>query len=156
ENVATYTAGMFTGDVSLLTGRAVVASGRVREDAEILVIGEAAVHRVMVSQAELSELMMRALILRRVALLEGGIGNTTLIGSRLMGDTHRLRQFLVRNGQPHTYLDLEHETDTAALLQRFGVATDDLPVAITGNGQVLRRPTNRALADAIGLSPDQL
>src|SRR5579862_9328405 len=156
ESIAMYGPGMFTGDVSLLTGRAAVASGRVRDDAEVLVIDEAAVHRLMVTDAELSELMMRAFILRRVALLEDDIGNTTLIGSRLTSDTHRLRQFLIRNGQPHTYLDLERDPETAALLERFGVVADELPVAITGDGRVLRRPTNRALADAIGLSPDQL
>ncbi len=156
EVVATYGRGMFTGDVSLLTGRATVASGRVREDAEVLVIDEAAVHRVMVTQADLSEVMMRALILRRVALLEDETGNTTLIGSRLSGDTHRLRQFLTRNAQPHTYLDLERDTDTAAWLERFGVTAEELPVAITGGGVVLRQPTNRALADAIGIGPDRL
>src|SRR5215470_16691322 len=68
--VATYGPNMFTGDVTLLTGRGTVASARVRENAEILVIDEAAVHRVIVTQAELSELMMRAFILRRMALLE--------------------------------------------------------------------------------------
>src|SRR5262245_22388709 len=76
EIVVTYDAGMFTGDVTLLTGRAAVASGRVREEAEVLFIDEAAVHHLMVTHAELSELVMRALILRRVALLEDETGNT--------------------------------------------------------------------------------
>lgn len=156
EIVATYDAGMFTGDVTLLTGRAAVASGRVREAAEVLFINAAAVHHVMITQAELSELIMRALILRRVSLLEEETGNTTLIGSRLASQTHQLRQFLTRNAQPHTYFDLERDSDTASLLQRFGVTAEELPVVITGDGKILRCPTYRELADAIGLGPDRL
>jgi thioredoxin reductase (NADPH) len=140
ELFATYSPGMFSGEVGLLAGRAVVASGRTREDSEILVVDEVALHRVMVTQAELSELIMRAFILRRVALLEDDTGGTTVIGSRLTNDTHRLRQFLTRNGQPHVYLDLERDADTAAWLTRLAVTADELPIVITTHDQVLRRP----------------
>ena len=156
ELFATYTRGMFSGEVGLLAGRAVVATGRTREDSEILVVDEVALHRVMVTQAELSELIMRAFILRRVALLEDDTAGATVIGSRLTNDTHRLREFLRRNGQPHVYLDLERDADTAAWLIRFAVTADELPVVITSDGQVLRRPSNRDLADAIGLGPEHL
>ena len=71
----------------------------------------------------------------------------------LAPDTHRLRQFLTRNGQPHAYLDLEDDADTAAVLERFGVGADELPVVITVDGQVLRTPTIGELADASASAP---
>jgi thioredoxin reductase (NADPH) len=156
ELVITYVAGMFTGDVNLLSGRGAVASGTVREDSELLLIDEATVHHLMVTNAELSEIMMRAFILRRVALLEDEEGGTMLIGTRWTAETHGLRQFLIRNAQPHSYLDLDQDPETAEWLERYGVSGDELPVAITARGDVLRRPTIRALADAIGLGPDRL
>ena len=67
-----------------------------------------------------------------------------------------MRQFLIRNAQPHSYLDLDQDPETAEWLERYGVSGDELPVAITARGDVLRRPTIRALADAIGLGPDRL
>ena len=155
-HVTTHEPGSFTGEVGLLAGRAAVAEGRARSAVEVLVIDEPALHRLLVSHAELSELIMRAFILRRVSLLEEPSGGVTLVGSRLAGDTHRLRQFLTRNGQPHVYLDLERDADTAALLARAGATAEELPVAILADGQVLRRPTIAALADAIGLAPDRL
>jgi thioredoxin reductase (NADPH) len=156
ELLLTYDAGAFSGEVGLLAGRASIASGRAREDCEVLVVDEASLHRVIVAHAELSELIMRAYILRRVAMLEAATAPITLLGSRLSTETHRLRQFLLRNGQPHAYLDLVEDADTKAVLERFGITELELPVAITGKGDVLRSPSIRTLADAIGLSPERL
>ena len=156
ERLVTYEAGGFSGEVGLLAGRAALVSCRAREDCEVLAVDEAGLHRLIVTHAELSELIMRAFILRRVAMLEATTASITLVGSRLQSETHRLRQFLVRNGQPVDFRDLESEADTKALLQRFGVTEDELPVAITGDGKVLRSPSPRTLADAIGLSPERL
>jgi thioredoxin reductase (NADPH) len=156
ELLVTYDAGSFTGEVGLLAGRASIASGRAREDCNVLVVDEASLHRVVVAHAELSELIMRAFILRRVAMLAAATAPITLLGSRLASETHRLRQFLLRNGQPHVYLDLVEDADTQAVLERFGVTENELPVAITDTGQVLRSPSIRTLADAIGLSPERL
>jgi thioredoxin reductase (NADPH) len=156
ELLVTYEAGAFSGEVGLLAGRASIARGRAREDCEVLVVDEASLHRVVVAHAELSELIMRAFILRRVAMLEAATAPVTLIGSRLASDTHRLRQFMARNGQPIAYLDTEEDTDTKAVLARFGVTENELPVAITGTGQVLRSASIGTLADAIGLSPERL
>ena len=156
EYVVTHGPGSFTGEVGQLSGRGAVASGRAREDCEVLVIDDAALHRLVVTHADLSELIMRAFILRRVAMIDSESGATTLIGSRLTGETHRLRQFLTRNGQPYTYLDLDRDAETAEWLTHFRVAAEELPVAITKEGRVLRRPDYRELADAIGLSPEPL
>src|SRR5262245_21506892 len=156
ERLVIYDRGHFTGDIGLLAGRGAVASGRAYEDSEVLVIDEPSLHRLVVTHAELSELIMRAYILRRMAMLEASTAPITLIGSRLAVETHRLRNFLTSNGQPHSYLDLAEDAETTTVLERFGVTEDELPVAITGNGEVLRSPTIRALADAIGLSPEPL
>ena len=154
--ITTHGPGSFSGEVGVLAGRGAVAAARAREHSRVLVIDEAALHRLVVSHAELSELIMRAFILRRVALIEEQRGGVTVVGSRLAGDTHRLRQFLTRNAQPHVYLDLDDDADTAAVLERIGVSADELPVAITVDGRVLRHPTIRDLADAVGLTPDRL
>ncbi|MEO8604244.1 MAG: FAD-dependent oxidoreductase [bacterium] len=156
ELVTTHGPGVFSGEVSMLGGRGSLVRGRTTEDSEMLVVDEAALRRLMVSHAELSEIVMRAFILRRVAMLDVQTGGMTLIGSRLVSDTHRLRQFLTRNGQPHTYLDLERDAETATWLQRLGITAEDLPVAILRDGRVLRSPSNSDLADAIGLSPEKL
>ncbi|MDX2165805.1 MAG: FAD-dependent oxidoreductase [Deltaproteobacteria bacterium] len=156
EHVVTHTPGMFSGEIGLLSGRAAVATGRAHEDCEVLLIDEAALHRLVVSHAELSELIMRAFILRRVAMLDSETGGTVLLGSRLHGATHRLRRFLTRNAQPHIYRDLDHDAETAEWMEHFQVTADDLPVVITRDGTVLRSPTLRALADAIGLGPEPL
>jgi thioredoxin reductase (NADPH) len=156
ERLISYEAGDFAGEVGLITGRAAIASARASEDCEVLAIDAAGLHRVIVTHAELSELILRAFILRRVAMLEATTATTALIGSRLAGATHRLRQFLRRNAQPHVYLDIDADADTRAVLERFALTESELPVVITGKGQVLRDPTIRTLAEAIGLSPDPL
>jgi thioredoxin reductase (NADPH) len=156
ELLVTYETGGFSGEIGLLSGRGSIASCRAREDCEVLVIDEASLRRIVVTHAELSELIMRAYILRRVAMLEASTAPITLVGSRFASETHRLRQFLLRNGQPHAYLDLVEDADTKAVLERFGITEDELPVAITGQGQVLRGPSIGTLADAIGLSPERL
>lgn len=156
ETIVTDGPGTFTGEVGQLAGRGVIATGRVREDAEVLVIEEADLRRLIVADADLSELIMRAFILRRVALIEDAAARTTVIGARGSPDTLRLRQFLTRNAQPHAYVDVERDPDTAAMLERFGVGADELPVVTLFDGRLLRNPTNRAMADAIGLSPDRL
>ncbi len=156
ETIVTDGPGTFTGEVGQLAGRGVIATGRVREDAEVLVIEEGDLRRLVVADADLSELIMRAFILRRVALIEDAAARTTVIGVRGSPETLRLRQFLTRNAQPHAYLDVERDPDTAAVLERFGVGADELPVVTLFDGRVLRNPTNRAMADAIGLSPDRL
>lgn len=154
--VVTHTPGMFSGEVGVLAGRGAIASARARENSRVLVIEQAKLHQLVVNRAELSELIMRAFSLRRVALYSQRDAGLTLIGSRLAPDTHALRQFLDRNAQPHVYLDLDDDPDTAAAMALHRVTADELPVAITIGGEVLRHPTIRELADAVALTPDQL
>jgi thioredoxin reductase (NADPH) len=154
--VVTHTPGSFSGEVGVLAGRGAIATARAREHSRVLEIDETSLHRLLVNHAGLSELIMRAFILRRVALLAERGAGVTLVGSRFAADTHRLRQFLERNAQPHVYLDLDDDDDTATMLEHLRVGVDELPVAITVDGQVLRHPTIRMLADAVGLTPDRL
>ncbi len=104
----------------------------------------------MQGDSELSEILMRAFILRRMALLVDGGGDVVLVGSRHSAATLRLKEFLTRNGQPFTYEDVETEPDVQALLDRFHVGVNEVPVVICQAGHVLRNPTIEELADGAG------
>jgi thioredoxin reductase (NADPH) len=99
---------------------------------------------------------MRAFILRRVAFIQGPHGGVLVIGSSASAATLGLRHFLSRNGQPSAYFDIVEHAEAKELLARYGATEADMPVVITLQGAVLKRPSNRAVADAIGLSPDRL
>jgi thioredoxin reductase (NADPH) len=148
--------GNFTGEVGTLAGRAAVATGRAATDCALLVIDETALRTLVITEADLSETIMRAFILRRMAFIADEAGALILIGSGDNPDTLRLRDFLTRNGQPAAYFDIERQSETAALAARFGVAADDIPAVVTPDGAVLRRPGIRALADAMGIGPDAM
>jgi thioredoxin reductase (NADPH) len=148
--------GSFTGEVGTLAGRAAVATARAQSDCEVIVIDEESLRALVIAEAELSETIMRAYILRRVAFIQDQQGGVLLIGSSASADTHRLRHFLSRNGQPSAYFDITEHAEARELLARHGATEADMPVVITLQGAVLKRPTHRAIADAIGLSPDRL
>ncbi|TFW27353.1 FAD-dependent oxidoreductase [Massilia horti] len=155
--IATAGPGMFTGDIGTLAGRARLADGRVVEDCEAIAIDEAALHTLVVAQAELSETIMRAFILRRVQILEDPLGGgIILIGSRQKSDTLRLREFFHRNAQPLAYFDIDQHAAAESLLERFHVTAADLPVLVSGQDQVLKNPSNRLAADAAGFSPERM
>ncbi|SMP63479.1 FAD-dependent oxidoreductase [Noviherbaspirillum suwonense] len=156
HQLATHGPGAFTGEVGTLAGRGAIATARAVEDTEVIAIDEEALRQLVVAEADLSELIMRAFILRRVALIEDKCGGTILIGSSHSSDTLRLREFLGRNGQPVAYFDLDLHEGGEMLLQRFGAAATDIPVLISSSGAVYRNPSNRAAADAVGLSPDRM
>lgn len=148
--------GSFSGEVGTLAGRAAVATGRVTSDAEVIAIDEESLRALVVAEAELSETIMRAYILRRVAFIHDQLGGLLVIGSSASFATLALRHFLSRNAQPSAYFDIVDHAEAVALLERYGATEADLPVVVTLQGQVLRQPTHRAVADAIGLSPDRL
>jgi thioredoxin reductase (NADPH) len=142
--------GQFIGDPSTLTSRAAVVQARVAEDAEVLRISPAQFHRIVVEDSELSDLFLRTFLVRRSALIEGGFGSTRVIGSRYSRDTHRLREFLTRNSQPHRFLDVEKDEGVAALLETLGFGIADTPILICGAGHVVRNPADAAVARALG------
>jgi thioredoxin reductase (NADPH) len=154
--LGTHGPGMFSGEMGTLAGRAAVATARVVGDSELIVIGEEALRTLVISEAALSETIMRAYILRRVAYMQDETGGVVVFGARHSRATLILRHFLSRNGQPAAYFDTEAHSETAALMERFGITTADIPVVITPAGEVLRQPTLRQVADSIGLSPDNI
>jgi thioredoxin reductase (NADPH) len=155
--VATIGRGMFTGDVGTLAGRARLADAHAVTDCEVIVIDEDALRSLVVTQADLSETIMRAFILRRVQLLQDPLGGgLVLIGSSRNSDTMRLREFFRRNAQPVAYFDLDQHEGADNLLGRYQLAADDIPVLIDGQGKVLKNPSNRSAADAAGFSPERM
>jgi len=144
--------GEFTGEVNMISGRRSLVRGRVTEGGELLVITPEALRKIVQSDAELSELLMRAFILRRVALIDNALGDTILIGSTHSAGTLRVREFLTRNGQPFAYVSLEHDPSVQALLDRFAVKPSDIPVLICRYERVLKNPTNEEVADCLGFN----
>lgn len=156
QQLATMGPGMFTGEIGTLAGTARVATGRALDDCETIVVDQQSLKTLVVTEDELSDTIMRAFILRRAAVLEDEHGGVILIGSRHSSDTHRLRDFFRRNAQPVAYFDLEQHDGIDHLLERFHVTAADIPVIISGDGQVLKNPTNRAAADATGFGPERM
>ncbi|MGH8778531.1 FAD-dependent oxidoreductase [Paraburkholderia sp.] len=148
--------GNFTGEVGTLAGRAAVATARAISACEVIVINEESLRALVIAEAELSETIMRAFILRRVAFIQGQFGGVLVIGSTSSAATLGLRHFLSRNGQPSAYFDIVEHPEATELLTRHGATGADVPVIITLQGVVLKQPNTRELADAIGLSPDRL
>ncbi len=154
--LSTHGPGMFTGEMGTLAGRAAVATGRASADSEMFVISEESLRTLVISEAALSETIMRAYILRRVAYMQDQAGGVVVFGARHSQPTLVLRHFLTRNGQPTAYFDVELHSETAALMERFGVTEADIPAVVTPSGEVLRQPTLRQVADGIGLSSDNI
>jgi thioredoxin reductase (NADPH) len=143
-------AGNFTGEFDLLTGRPSLYRGIVRADGEVIEVAYDQLRKLLQADPELSELLMRAFILRRMAALEKGWGNVVLVGSRYSADTLRLKQFLTRNGEPYMSMDVDTEPHVQEVLDRFRVSVADVPVVICCGKNVLRNPSNEALATCLG------
>ena len=137
--VNTLAAGDFTGELSTVRGVAGFTRIRMREAGEVLAIDEESLRQVIQIDPELSELMMRAFILRRMGLVSSGQGEVTVIGSRHSAGTLQLREFLTRNAYPYASVDVDEDADVQTLLDRFQVAVDDIPVVIGHCGRSRRR-----------------
>lgn len=144
-------AGQFLAEIGQLSGRPALVDGRATVPTETILLAPDALRQLLIIDAAIGEMVMRALILRRVTMIESGAGGLVLIGERAMPDMVRLENFLVRNGAPHTILDPARDEDARALLSRFEVADDDLPLAVLADGQLLRNPTERSLSHGLGL-----
>jgi thioredoxin reductase (NADPH) len=146
--------GDFTGELSTLRGVAGFSRIRVLEAGEVLEIGEEALRAIVQADAELSEIFMRAFILRRMGIIATGHSYVTLIGSRHAGNTLALREFLTRNNYPYVSLDLDEDPGAQALLDRFHVKAEEVPVVLYSGGEVLRNPDIHALAEFLGMNPE--
>src|SRR5215468_2216508 len=144
--------GQFTGEISTLSGRSAMARVRARQDGEIVQLARESFLTLVQTDAELSEILMRAFILRRAELLAQGMGDAAVVGSSHSADTLRIKQFFTRNGHPYTYIDLERDTDVQNLLDHLRVSVAETPVVICRGETVLRNPTNREIANCLGFN----
>ena len=144
--------GEFTGEMSTLRGVAGFTRIRVCESGEVLALSEASLRSVVQTDAEISELLLRAFILRRVSLMTSGQGDVILIGSHHSGATLTLREFLGRNAFPYQNIDIDGDADVQLLLERFHVSPEDIPVLVVG-GQVVKNPGICAAAVLLEMNP---
>jgi len=152
EIVVSFGPGMFTGEVTMLSGRRGLAQIRAGVDSEVIEVGRDDLLALIQTDGELSAIFMRAFILRRVELIARGVSDVVVLGSTHCQGTLRIREFLTRNGHPHTMLDLDRDPGVQELLDRFHVTAADIPVVITCSEVVLRNPTNQQIADALGFN----
>lgn len=149
--IVVHGAGSFLGELSQVAGRPALVDGVARSDVEVLVIATSRLRSLFVEEAELGERIMRALILRRVGLLETGGGGPVIIGRARHSDVLRLEGFLARNGHPHQRLDPDADAEARALLERLDVDPRELPIVLCPDGSLLRNPREAQLARCIGL-----
>jgi len=150
--VATHGPGNFTGEMTMISGRRCLVRGRVTEPGEFLELSGENLRSLVAKDVELSEIFMRAFILRRLALISEGKGNLILLGSQHSANTLRLREFLGRNEHPFNYIDLDTDKTSQELLDRFSITPDEIPVIVCGAKKVLRNPSIQELANCVGLN----
>jgi len=150
--VAVHGPGQFSGEIQMLSGRRALARARVSEPGEVIELDRERLLALVQTDSELSEIIMRAFILRRVELIAHGFGDVVLIGSSHCAGTLRVKEFLTRNVHPYTYIDLDRDADVQGLLDRFHVSAADVPVLICRGDVVLRNPTNQQIADCLGFN----
>ena len=148
--IATHNAGEFTGELSMISGGRCLVRGRVTETGEFLELRTHEFRSLIARDSELSDIFMRAFILRRIALIRDNRG-PVLLGSRHSAATLRLREFLSRNGIPYNYVDLDVDKSSQDLLDRFHIKIDEIPVIICSRA-VMRNPSIPKLADCLGLN----
>jgi thioredoxin reductase (NADPH) len=144
--------GMFTGELNLLSGRRGLVRIRAATAGELIEIEREALLGLVQTDSELSDIFLRAYILRRLELIARSIGELVLIGSSHSLDTFRIKDFLTRNYQPYSYIDLDRDSDVQSLLDHFHVSITDLPVLICRRSVVLRNPTNKEIVDCLGFN----
>jgi len=154
QPVALLGPGQFTGEINMLSARRAWARGRVAAEGSIIALDRDGLHAVVQRDPELSEILLRAFILRRVALINQSDNELVLLGSRHSLGTQRLKEFLTRNGEPFTYHDVETEPGMQEMLDRLQIGINEVPVIVCQEGYVLRNPSIEDLASALGLTPE--
>jgi thioredoxin reductase (NADPH) len=152
EIIVVHGVGSFTGEMAILSGRRGLARLRARESGEVIEVDRPQLMALVQTDSELSEILMRAFILRRLELIARGSADVVILGSRHSAGTLRVKEFLTRNGHPMSYIDLEQDAEAQEFLDRFQVGVADVPVLICGGRTVLKNPTNQQIADCLGLN----
>ena len=149
--IVTYGPGSFMGELAQLAGGRALIDAHAQGPVEALTIPPEQLRALLIAEAELGERIMRALILRRMGLLETGAGGPVIVGRAGNGDVLRLEGFLRRNGHPRQRLDPETDPQAKALIERFHVDPGELPIVLCPGGELLRNPSENELARCIGL-----
>ncbi|HEY1892554.1 MAG TPA: FAD-dependent oxidoreductase [Steroidobacteraceae bacterium] len=144
--------GSLVGELTGLSGAAALVDVIALTEVEALLISTARLRDLMVEEVDLGERIMRALILRRVALLQSTVVGPVIVGRETNRDVLRLEGFLSKNGYPHRRLDPDTDACAATLLNRFEVSRDELPIVVCPSGSFLRNPTENQLGRCLGLS----
>jgi len=152
EPVTIHRRGQFTGEVSMLSRRRGFVRMRAGEAGEVIELDREQLLMLVQIDSELSEILMRAFILRRVEMIAHEFGDVVLVGSTHAPGTLRVKEFLTRNGHPYSYIDLDRDAGVQDVLDRFHVAVADVPVLICRGEVVLRNPTNEQIADCLGFN----
>jgi thioredoxin reductase (NADPH) len=145
--------GGFVGELNTLTGGRAMVCVRAAEAGEVIELEREKLQWLVQTDVELSEILMRAFIMRRLALIAEGRGDIAVVGSAHCSGTLRIKEFLTRNAQPYHYLDLDRDKGVQEMLDRFQVRMNEIPVLICRGTIVLRNPSNQQVADCLGLNP---
>jgi thioredoxin reductase (NADPH) len=144
--------GQFTGEANLLSGRRGFARIRATEDSTVIELERDELLRLLQTDSEVGEIITRAFILRRIAIIERGYGDAVLVGSTHCAGTLRVKEFLTRNGHPFSSIDLDTDPDVQQLIDQFGIGHADIPFLVCRGDVVLRNPTNEQIADCLGFN----
>jgi thioredoxin reductase (NADPH) len=150
--VTVHGSGQFTGEVNTLSGRRSFFRVRATKPGKVIELDHQQMLTLVQTDAELGDILMRAFILRRVELIAAGVGDIVLIGSTYSAGTLRIKEFLMRNGHPYSYIDLEHDPDVQNLLDSFQISASEIPVLICRGQLALRNPSNQQIADCLGFN----
>ena len=152
ETVAVFRPGMFTGEVAILSGRRGLAQIRATQSGEVIEIDREQLLSLVQTDSGLSDILMRAFILRRSELIARGVSDVVLVGSVHCAGTLRVKEFLTRNGHPYSYIDLDRDEGVQELLDHFHVSAADVPILICRGKVVLRDPINEEIAECLGFN----
>jgi thioredoxin reductase (NADPH) len=144
--------GEFTGEVNMLSGRRTLVRMRATKPGKVIELDRQHMMALIQTDAELGEILTRAFILRRVELIAAGVGDIVLVGSTNSASTLRIKEFLMRNGHPYSYIDLDRDPDVQKLLDSFQVSASEIPVLICRGQVVLRNPSNQQIANCLGFN----
>ena len=141
----------FTGEVDLLGGRPSAVTAVAKTDCDAYEVSADGLKKILKEMPRLSDLLLRAFLMRRELIEELGLASVRVIGSRHSKDTHRIREFLAKNKIPFSWIDLENDPQVEALLKNFKTAPNETPLVICGENRILRNPSNGELADCLGI-----
>src|SRR5258708_16871023 len=144
---------MFPGERSILAGGRFLARSQAGTPCEVIEVSRESLLELIQTDSELSDIFLRAFILRRLQLIDQGFGDVLLLGSNHCQGSLHIREFLTRNGHPYRFVDLDTDADSQAMLDQFHVSAGDIPVVICRGTVILRNPTIQQVADCLGLNP---